>query len=113
MVLPGVIEGFGADCGQVHQDNAADVPSQTDLKNALEKGSDEQKIETMVRNTPNMPRHAVRPPSDESTEEDPLHYAQRRCTSRPPNAHYTIRHALQVEAAQEADVPLPRGVSQT
>lgn len=37
---------------QVHQDNAADVPSQNDLKNALEKGSDEQKIETMVRARP-------------------------------------------------------------
>lgn len=34
---------------QVHQDNAADVPSQNELKTALEKGSDEQKIETMVR----------------------------------------------------------------
>jgi coatomer subunit beta len=33
----------------VHQDNAADVPAQNELKNALEKGSDEQKIETMVR----------------------------------------------------------------
>lgn len=33
----------------MHQDNAADVPAQNDLKNALEKGSDEQKIETMVR----------------------------------------------------------------
>ncbi|KAL1607759.1 coatomer subunit beta [Paraconiothyrium brasiliense] len=33
----------------VHQDNAADVPSQNDLKNALEKGSDEQKIETMKK----------------------------------------------------------------
>jgi hypothetical protein len=36
---------------QVHQDNAADVPSQNDLKNSLEKGSDEQKIETMVRSS--------------------------------------------------------------
>lgn len=34
---------------QVHQDNAADVPAQNELKTALEKGSDEQKIETMVR----------------------------------------------------------------
>ena len=34
---------------QVHQDNAADVPSENELKTALEKGSDEQKIETMVR----------------------------------------------------------------
>jgi hypothetical protein len=33
----------------VHQDNAADVPSQNELKNSLEKGSDEHKIETMVR----------------------------------------------------------------
>ncbi|KAG9377732.1 Coatomer protein [Pyrenophora tritici-repentis] len=33
----------------VHQDNAADVPAQNDLKNALEKGSDEQKIETMKK----------------------------------------------------------------
>lgn len=33
----------------VHQDNAADVPSQNDLKTALEKGNDEQKIETMKR----------------------------------------------------------------
>jgi hypothetical protein len=49
MVLPGAIECCDADCRQVHQDNAADVPSQTDFKNALEKGSDEQKIETMVR----------------------------------------------------------------
>jgi hypothetical protein len=34
---------------QVHQDNAADVPSENELKTALEKGNDEQKIETMVR----------------------------------------------------------------
>jgi coatomer subunit beta len=33
----------------VHQDNAADVPSDNELKTALEKGNDEQKIETMVR----------------------------------------------------------------
>jgi hypothetical protein len=33
----------------VHQDNAADIPAQNELKTALEKGSDEQKIETMVR----------------------------------------------------------------
>jgi len=33
----------------VHQDNAADVPSENELKQALEKGSDEHKIETMVR----------------------------------------------------------------
>lgn len=38
-----------ADGRQVHQDNAADVPSENELKTALEKGSDEQKIETMVR----------------------------------------------------------------
>ena len=40
----------GADGGQqVHQDNAADTPSENELKQALEKGSDEHKIETMVR----------------------------------------------------------------
>lgn len=33
----------------VHQDNAADTPSQQDLKNQLEKGSDESKIETMKK----------------------------------------------------------------
>ena len=44
---------------QVHQDNAADVPSQNDLKTALEKGNDEQKIETMVRMAPQSPRNAV------------------------------------------------------
>ncbi|KAF2255801.1 coatomer subunit beta [Trematosphaeria pertusa] len=33
----------------VHQDNAADVPSQNELKQALEKGSDEHKIETMKK----------------------------------------------------------------
>jgi len=33
----------------VHQDNAADVPSQVDLKNQLEKGTDDSKIETMKR----------------------------------------------------------------
>jgi coatomer subunit beta len=33
----------------VHQDNAADVPSENELKTALEKGSDEQKIETMKK----------------------------------------------------------------
>jgi hypothetical protein len=38
-----------ADGRQVHQDNAADVPSENELKTALEKGNDEQKIETMVR----------------------------------------------------------------
>ncbi|POR39006.1 Coatomer subunit beta [Tolypocladium paradoxum] len=33
----------------VHQDNAADVPSSSDLRNQLEKGSDETKVETMKR----------------------------------------------------------------
>ncbi|KAJ4404852.1 coatomer subunit beta [Didymella pomorum] len=33
----------------VHQDNAADVPSDNELKTALEKGNDEQKIETMKK----------------------------------------------------------------
>ncbi|KAF3904337.1 hypothetical protein AA313_de0203567 [Arthrobotrys entomopaga] len=33
----------------VHQDNPSDVPSQQDLKNQLEKGSDESKMETMKR----------------------------------------------------------------
>lgn len=33
----------------VHQDNAADQPSQQDLKLQLEKGSDESKEETMKR----------------------------------------------------------------
>lgn len=31
----------------VHQDNLADQPSQQDLKNQLEKGSDESKVHTM------------------------------------------------------------------
>ena len=31
----------------VHQDNAADQPTQQDLKQQLEKGSDETKVETM------------------------------------------------------------------
>ena len=43
----GLADADGAQ--QVHQDNAADVPSQNELKTALEKGSDEHKIETMVR----------------------------------------------------------------
>jgi coatomer subunit beta len=33
----------------VHQDNAADVPSLNDLKNQLEKGTDDSKVETMKR----------------------------------------------------------------
>ncbi|KAF2745563.1 coatomer subunit beta [Sporormia fimetaria CBS 119925] len=33
----------------VHQDNAADIPSQNELKQALEKGTDETKIETMKK----------------------------------------------------------------
>ncbi|ESZ94761.1 coatomer beta subunit [Sclerotinia borealis F-4128] len=33
----------------VHQDNAADVPSMTDLRTQLEKGTDENKVETMKR----------------------------------------------------------------
>jgi len=33
----------------VHMDNAADVPSLVDLKNQLEKGTDESKVETMKR----------------------------------------------------------------
>ena len=33
----------------VHQDNTADQPSQQDLKNQLEKGTDETKQETMKR----------------------------------------------------------------
>ena len=33
----------------MHQDNAADIPPQNELKQALEKGTDESKIETMKR----------------------------------------------------------------
>jgi len=33
----------------VYQDNAADQPSQQDLKNQLEKGTDDTKIETMKK----------------------------------------------------------------
>ena len=33
----------------VHQDNAADLPSQQELKTQLEKGSDDTKVETMKR----------------------------------------------------------------
>jgi len=33
----------------VHQDNAADQPTLQDLRNQLEKGSDETKLETMRR----------------------------------------------------------------
>lgn len=33
----------------VHQDNAADIPSLQDLKNQLERGTDETKVETMKR----------------------------------------------------------------
>ena len=33
----------------VHQDNAADVPSVSDLRTQLEKGNDETKVETMKR----------------------------------------------------------------
>lgn len=33
----------------VHQDNLADLPSQQDLKNQLEKGTDDSKQETMKR----------------------------------------------------------------
>jgi coatomer subunit beta len=33
----------------VHQDNAADVPSLSDLRTQLEKGTDESKVETMKR----------------------------------------------------------------
>lgn len=33
----------------VHQDNAADVPTVSDLRNQLEKGTDESKVDTMKR----------------------------------------------------------------
>lgn len=33
----------------VHQDNTADVPSMSDLRTQLEKGTDETKVETMKR----------------------------------------------------------------
>ena len=48
--------------------------------------------------------------ANDHTEEDPGHYAQRRCKDGPSHAHNTIRHAQQVEAAQEAHVLLLRGV---
>jgi hypothetical protein len=48
LAVVGKLQGAD-DRQQVHQDNAADVPSQNELKQALEKGNDEQKIETMVR----------------------------------------------------------------
>lgn len=59
---------------------------------------------------PYTPRCVEGRPPDSYTEEDPLHNAQRRSTSRPPHAHNTIRHALQVEAAEEIDVSIPRSV---
>lgn len=33
----------------VHQDNAADIPTMTDLRAQLEKGTDESKVDTMKR----------------------------------------------------------------
>ena len=33
----------------VHQDNTADQPSQQEIKNQLEKGTDDTKVETMKR----------------------------------------------------------------
>ena len=33
----------------VHQDNAADVPTMSELRTQLEKGTDESKVETMKR----------------------------------------------------------------
>lgn len=33
----------------IHQDNSADLPSLQDLRNQLEKGTDESKVETMKR----------------------------------------------------------------
>jgi hypothetical protein len=73
-----VIEGElqGADYGQqVHQDNVADVPSQNDFKQALEKGNDEQKIETMVRSCHCGCPALLTQPSNNLTEEGSLHNA--------------------------------------
>jgi hypothetical protein len=56
-----------------------------------------------------MPR--MLPSLNTPVEEDPLHNAQRRPANRPAHAHDPIRHALQVEAAEEAVLPLPRSVS--
>lgn len=50
--------------------------------------------------------------SDSFAEEDPLDYAQWRPPGRFTHAHYPIRHAQQVEAAQEAHVLLLRGMPQ-
>jgi Adaptin N terminal region len=53
----------------VHQDNAADLPSQQELKTQLEKGTDETKVETMKRiltimlngdSMPNLLMHIIR-----------------------------------------------------
>ena len=53
----------------VHQDNSADQPSQQELKNQLEKGTDETKVETMKRiltimlngdSMPNLLMHIIR-----------------------------------------------------
>jgi hypothetical protein len=44
------------------------------------------------------------------TEEDPGHHAQRRRKVGPPHAHNTIRHAQQVKAAEEIDVPILGGL---
>lgn len=46
-------------------------------------------------------------------EEDPLHNVERRPPRWPPHAHNTIRHAQQVETAEEAHVPFPRGLPET
>jgi hypothetical protein len=43
-------------------------------------------------------------------EKDSLHNVEWRPFARPPHAHNTIRHAEQIETAEEIDVPLPRSL---
>jgi hypothetical protein len=100
---------------QVHQDNAADVPSQNELKQALEKGTDESKIETMVSRLPLEQCEILGQATvtHTSTEEDSLHNVERRPPSRAPHAHNTIRHAQQVETSEETHVPVLGGLPET
>jgi hypothetical protein len=93
-------------CYTIVHDDLLDTPTTQDLRNALQKGSDEVKLETMRRiivGTLNGQSHV---------SSEPLVRGQSSFIAQLVDANHPIRHALQEQADQEV-ATLLLGVSQT
>ena len=85
-------------CYTIVHDDLVDAPSTQDLRNALQKGSDEVKLETMRRiivGTLNGQSHVSDVRRSSRAALCTLHpMSQLTVTAPTPHAHHPIRHAL-------------------